>query len=149
MNPTNKVQTRVSAEEGWQKEERLASFQSYEAGWNAALDSVILPAPLSEGSGKRFEVGDRARWGGDLGKIIFKPDDPQVATVSDPRLIDFPLPQTVELTDDEKLNAVEKAMAAKSEDSRISVVRDLAKQLTTKTLGQLCAEYCVPTKREM
>jgi hypothetical protein len=158
MNPTNKVQTRqtfeeIAKERRWTIENMRLRREAYEA----ALDSVILP----EGNG--FDIGQRIlryeageTWV--MGICLFLPDsiswqsftEDQRAALSVKSTDKFrPIPQTVELTDDEKLDAVEKAMAAKSEDSRISVVRDLAKKLTHKTLDQLCAEYNVPTTREL
>jgi hypothetical protein len=159
MNPTNKVQTRQTFEE-WNGNTPAPGRQSVQDhrrdGWNAALDSVILP------EGKRFEIGDGAlRFeAGDTwisGRVVFLPDGlfetfnkNQQFQLGVDKLDKFrPIPQTVDLTDDEKLHEVEQAMKKRSEDSAIAVVRDLAKQLTLKTLDQLCADYNVPTTREI
>jgi len=157
MNPTNKVQTREVIDEAVKVLRHVAKYGKTSQGgeeWGNAehcffvadkLDSVILP------EGKRFEVGDEALAvvDGDErnGTIEFVTHYQQVINLASKDV--RPRPQTVELTDDEKLHEVEQAMKKRSEDSAIAVVRDLAKQLTGKTLDQLCKEYGVPTTREI
>jgi len=151
MNPTNKVQTRVSAEEAatayglYKSDGRdLALFKQ---GFETGRDSVILP------EGKRFEVGDRAigpqGHGGTIdGKIVWVPLNTAGNLVDDPTLV-RPLPQAVELTDVDKLKGVFEAFQAKDPVPEASAWAIIAQMLVGKTLDQLCAEYNVPTTREV
>jgi len=177
MNPTNKVpsgtrvQTRVSFKE-WARSNfdysAPLSFeitklleQGSESAWNAALDSVILPAPLSESSGKRFEVGEFVE--------VKEKDIWKCATISamivervdasaglfwiNPESV-RPLPQTVELAVEEKRIRLMNAICDRKKTSQVNALGIIIDALyasddTGKTLYQLCTEYGVPTTREV
>jgi hypothetical protein len=150
MNPTNKVQTNQTFT-AWLEEQKAVrkiydhEVDSLREGWNAALDSVILP------EGKRFEVGDEALAVVDgterNGTIEFVTHYQQVINLASKDV--HPLPQTVELTAKEKLWAVEQEMVKRGDES-LAAARVIATKLATgKTLDQLCKEYNVPTMREV
>lgn len=146
------VKTRQSFEEWnlpfqatreWQKGTALEIAQ---AAWNAALASV-------ETTG-RFEVGDRAVSGCEHGTIGFEPDNPHFGTIYDPKDV-RPLPKTVELTVEERLEAcidAKKAMRKKAgyEDSPYYASHLILNELANgKSLDQLCSEYGLSTTKEL
>lgn len=110
--------------------------------WNAALASVILP----EG---RFEVGQpcevfdhhKQRWlRGSFGASDGNPVVEDVTFWFDPADV-RPLPKTVELTVEEKIDALGSCGLS---------WRDIAVLTNSgKTLDQLCSEYEVATTKEL
>ncbi len=155
--------TRMSFEE-WNKSEPvqgndtgriLAAENSRRKGWNAALANV---QPVE--TGKRFEVGDKvsmlirnSEWVD--GTIVATHVDRVGTRHSTPHTSDVrPLPKTVDLTDDEKIEAIVDAVCKSLEAVRNGAVATLegykmiAVALATgKTLDQLCNEYSIAIMR--
>lgn len=113
------------------------------AAWRAALASVISTS--STQGGKRFEVGDEATAnytdGLHRGLIGFVPNDKtNRRDIFDPSIV-RPLPQTVELTVEDKLNEVV---------GKVGSLRLIASELANgKTLDELCEAYGVETTRSV
>lgn len=149
MNQPNKVlqggkpQTRQTFEE-WIKERFGAPQDSGEwdmerEAWFAALDAVILP------EGKRFEVGDKVsavtRADGVFRLAVISAVDQESCQTRLPSNV-RPLPQTRELTEQEKIDALMSC-------PNVTHVQLLIESFNGKTLDQLCEEYGVATTKEV
>lgn len=144
MNQPNKVKTRVTIDEAFLKKGSTLNANAFAAGWNAALDSVILP------EGKRFEVGDsclvyrhdKEKW---VDAVIgaAERDDEMWIIPEDVRVA----PQTRELTGEEKLEAVrQKSGMSDAELLGLFIQMESSGQ---DTLEQLCFDYGIPKMREV
>lgn len=143
---TQEVKMRQTMEDAWTKAHTdgsivpvRATADAFELGWNAALASVELPEGRFE-VGQVVEVEDKyGTWNQCVVTIVGSNGKPAYGKVR-------PLPKTVELTDDEKLRAIEDAMPDSPLESARKVSRELLKG---KTLDELCAQYNVKTTREV
>jgi hypothetical protein len=123
MNQPNKVKTRVSVDEAFKNQDSRLYPNAFAAGWNAALDSVILP------ESKRFEVGDEVRI-----RV-------NVHTTAIGQIVEG-IPQTRDLTEQEKVDALLSC-------PRVTHVQLVIAVANGKTLDQLCQECGVATTREV
>lgn len=132
VSATGEVRTARTFEEWWSEFGGRVNFTDT---WDAALASVIS-------TGKRFEVGDRVIGGdSDSCTIVALVDDGNGGYWRDPADV-RPIPQTVELTDDEKFLAI----VTKNPDW---TARDALVACQGKTLDELCAQYGVETTRRV
>ena len=125
-----------------------------EAVWNAALANTLPVQPPVQQTG-RFEVGDRvemlvgaSRWESATIVASFLRDGTSHSTPfpADVR----PAPQTIDLTDDEKIDAIFASRVQRMPESIPNTWKAIAHELATgKTLDQLCAQHGVETKRSV
>lgn len=121
--------------------ERSAAENSRRKGWNAALAAVVQTG--------RFEVGDdveafdhkKQEWV----KATIGAHEDEIELWTYPEDV-RPLPQTVDLTVEEKVGRLVFIMPNPTDRNE----RDLLLALATgKTIDELCAEYNIPTTREV
>jgi len=115
-----------------------------EQAWNAALANVQTGGRFEIGQPVYFSTTDRPeeRLGAiavSYGASFFLPDPANVR----------PAPKTVDLTDDEKLEAIFEAELVKKILTEAGVWHKIAVARNTKTLDELCAQYGVETTRRV
>jgi len=125
----------------------VADYDSFESVWQTVRTSAVA-------TGKRFEVGDVVRsrgssegkWMESVITAVPKSTGPET---TNPANVE-PLPQTVDLTDDEKVDAIFASRVQRMPESIPNTWKAIAHELATgKTLNELCATYGVETTRRM
>ena len=143
------VKTRQTFEEWW-KSDWKSIVQTDEgiaqSAWRAALANV------EPGGDWAVELSNMVPW--DKVKstnVVICAYDQTGDQVANFGKINRPLPKTVELTDDEKLMALEREIHRRNEQigvELVDTVRDLARALATgKTLDELCQQYGIEITR--